>query len=59
VIDQNGAFPEARLTPGQMREAVARLNHELGCRIFVIALGDRKKVYDGGKVGPWAASSMS
>jgi subtilisin family serine protease len=56
VVDQNGAFPDRRLTPGQMREAVTRLNHEFGCRIFVIALGDRKKVYDGGKVGPWAAT---
>ena len=56
VVDQNGAFPERRLTPRQMREAVTRLNQDFGCRIFVIALGDRKKVYDGGKVGPWAAT---
>lgn len=56
VVDQNGAFPDRRLTPGQMREAVTRLNQEFGCRIFVIALGDRKKIYDGGKVGPWAAT---
>lgn len=56
VVDQNGAFPDRRLTPGQMREAVTRLHQEFGCRIFVIALGDRKKVYDGGKVGPWAAT---
>lgn len=56
VVDQNGAFPDRRLTPGQMREAITRLNQEFGCRIFVIALGDRQKVYDGGKVGPWAAT---
>lgn len=56
VVDQAGAFPERRLTPGQMREAVTRLNAEFGCRLFVIALGDRKKIYDGGKVGPWAAT---
>ncbi|MBS0220803.1 MAG: S8 family peptidase [Proteobacteria bacterium] len=56
VVDRNGAFPERRLTPSQMREAVTRLNQEFGCRIFVIALGDRSRIYDGGKVGPWAAT---
>jgi len=56
VVDQNGEFPERRLTPNQMREAITRLNVELGCRIFVVALGDRRKIYDGGKVGPWAAT---
>lgn len=56
VVDQNGAFPDRRLTPGQMREAITRLNQQFGCRIFVLALGDRRKVYDGGKVGPWAAT---
>ena len=34
----------------------ARLNAEFGCRIFVVALGDRTKIYDGGKVGAWAAT---
>lgn len=56
VVDQNGVFPDRRLTPNQMREAITRLNQEFGCRIFVVALGDRKKIYDGGKVGPWAAT---
>lgn len=56
VVDENGAFPDRRLTPSQMREAVTRLNSEFGCRIFVVALGDRRRVYDGGKVGPWAAT---
>ncbi len=56
VVDENGHFPDRRLTPGQMREAITRLNQDFGCRIFVIALGDRTKVYDGGKVGPWAAT---
>ena len=56
VVDQNGEFPDWRLTPNQMRDAVTRLNAEFGCRIFVVALGDRKKIYDGGKVGPWAAT---
>ena len=56
VVDGTGAFPDRRLTPNQMREAITRLNQDFGCRIFVIALGDRRKIYDGGKVGPWAAT---
>ncbi|MGF6227941.1 hypothetical protein QFZ27_001896 [Inquilinus ginsengisoli] len=56
VLDRTGNFPDSRLTPGQMREAITRLNQDFGCRIFVIALGDRKRVFDGGKVGPWAAT---
>lgn len=54
VIDANGRFPNSRLTPRLMREAITRLNEEFGCRIFVIALGDRTKMVEGGKVGPWA-----
>jgi len=54
VIDQTGNFPNSRLTPRLMREAITRLNAEFGCRIFVVALGDRTKVVEGGKVGPWA-----
>jgi subtilisin family serine protease len=56
VVDDRGAFPDRRLTPRQMREAISRLNAEFGCRIFVIALGDSRRIYDGGKVGPWAAT---
>lgn len=56
VVDQRGAFPDRRLTPRQMREAISRLNAEFGCRIFVVALGDTRRIYDGGKVGPWAAT---
>ncbi|MGO8659129.1 hypothetical protein ACC771_26740, partial [Rhizobium ruizarguesonis] len=29
---------------------------DYGCRIFVIALGDTKRPYDGGNVGTWAAT---
>lgn len=39
-----------------MREAITTLNVDYGCRIFVIALGDTKRPYDGGKVGTWAAT---
>lgn len=56
VVDERGAFPDRRLTPRQMREAITRLNAEFDCRIFVIALGDSRRIYDGGKVGPWAAT---
>lgn len=53
VVDENGRFPNSRLTPRLMREAITRLNEEFGCRIFVVALGDRKKLIEGTKVGPW------
>lgn len=56
VLNERGEFPDRRLTPGLMRDALTTLNDEFGCRIFVIALGDRKKIFDGGKVGPWAAT---
>ena len=54
VIDATGNFSSSRLAPRLMREAITRLNEDFGCRIFVIALGDRTKVVEGGKVGPWA-----
>ncbi|MBB4170751.1 S8 family peptidase [Rhizobium sp. BK538] len=44
------------LVPSQMREAITRLKREFGCRIFVISLGDKKRVFDGSKVGTWAAT---
>lgn len=54
VIDSTGNFPNTRLIPRLMREAITQLNDAFGCRIFVIALGDRSKLVEGGKVGPWA-----
>jgi hypothetical protein len=56
ILDAQGEFDQRRLVPGQMREAISRLNSEFGCRLFVIALGDKKRAYDGGKVGAWAAT---
>lgn len=53
VVDDQGRFPNSRLTPRLMREAITRLHEEFGCRIFIIALGDRKKLIEGTKVGPW------
>ncbi|NTI64159.1 S8 family peptidase [Agrobacterium rhizogenes] len=56
VTNDEGGFDDRRLVPSQMREAITRLNEEFGCRIFVISLGDKKRVFDGGKVGTWAAT---
>jgi len=56
VVNDRGRFDERRLVPSQMREALTTLNRDFGCRLFVIALGDTKQVYDGRKVGPWAAT---
>ena len=56
VVNDQGAFEDRRLVPSQMREAITRLNAQFGCRIFVVALGDTKRPYDGGKVGTWAAT---
>jgi hypothetical protein len=56
VVDDRGAFEDRRLVPSQMREAITTLNSRFGCRIFVVALGDTKRPYDGGKVGTWAAT---
>lgn len=56
VVNERGAFDDRRLVPSQMREAVTTLNERFGCRLFVIALADTKRVYDGGKVGTWAAT---
>jgi hypothetical protein len=55
VVNERGAFDDRRLVPSQMREAMETLHDRFGCRIFVIALGDSKRPYDGGKVGAWAA----
>lgn len=56
VVDDSGNFEERRLVPSQMREALSTLHQRYGCRIFVIALADISHVYDGGKVGTWAAT---
>lgn len=56
VVNDQGGFDDRRLVPSQMREAIATLNQRFGCRIFVVALADRRRVFDGGKVGTWAAT---
>lgn len=56
VVNERGAFDDNRLVSSQMREAIGKLNERYDCRIFVIALGDTKLPYKGGKVGAWAAT---
>ncbi len=56
VVNNQGDFDDRHLVPTQMREAITTLNRQIGCRIFVIALGDTKRPYDGGKVGTRAAT---
>ena len=56
VVNEHGHFDDRRLVPSQMREAISTLNARYGCRIFVVALGDSKQPYKGGKVGTWAAT---
>ena len=56
VVNDQGAFEDRRLVPSLMREAITTLNARFGCRIFVVALGDAKRSYEGGKVGTWAAT---
>ena len=56
VVNERGEFDNRRLVPSQMREALTALNQRFGCRVFVIALADKKRVFDGGKVGNWAAT---
>jgi subtilisin family serine protease len=56
VTNDRGDFDERELVPSQMRSAIQQLRQEHGCRIFVCALADRRRVYSGGKVGAWAAT---
>jgi subtilisin family serine protease len=56
VVNDEGGFDDRRLVPSQMREAIQTLNQRFGCRVFVVALADRRRVFDGGKVGTWAAT---
>lgn len=56
VVNAQGGFDERRLVPTLMRDAVGRLHELYGCRLFVIPLADSELVYEGGKVGSWAAT---
>jgi hypothetical protein len=56
VVDAHGCFPERKLVPGQMRDAINTLHKDYGARIFVISLGLSDQPFNDGKVGPWAAT---
>jgi hypothetical protein len=56
VLRDDGRFDDRRLITSQMRDAVTALHAAYGSRIYVVSLGDRSRVYDGGKVGTWAAT---
>ena len=56
VLNDDGGFVERSYVPKQMRKAISRLCSEYGCRIFVLSLGHADQVFDGQKVGPWAAT---
>lgn len=56
VLTDEARFPDTKLVPSIMREAISGLNNQFGCRVFVISLGDRRGVYRGGKVSSWAAA---
>src|SRR5512145_1246222 len=56
VLNDKGEFDDCSYVPKQMRKAISRLHSECGCRIFVLSLGHAKQVFDGVKVGPWAAT---
>ncbi len=56
VVNEQGSFDDKKLVPAQMREAITTLHERFGCRVFVIALGDRTSAYKSGRVGAWAAT---
>jgi hypothetical protein len=56
IVNDAGCFDDRLLVASQMRLAVEHFHLNHGCRVFNISLGDRRLVYDGGKVGPWAAT---
>lgn len=56
VLNDTGNFDNTKLVPKLMDEAIRGLHAAHGCRVFVLALADRKRPYDGGKVGSWAAT---
>ena len=56
VLRDDGKFDDRRLISSQMRDAITTLHATYGSRIYVVSLGDRARVYDGGKAGTWAAT---
>jgi hypothetical protein len=56
VVGDNGRFPERRTVPRVMDTAIRTLHADLGCRLFVLSLGDTNANLAQGRVGPWAAT---
>jgi hypothetical protein len=56
VVNDKGGFDDRSYVPKQMRTVISRLHRECGCRIVVLSLGHAKQLFDGKKVGPWAAT---
>jgi subtilisin family serine protease len=56
VLTDSGQFPKDRSVPTLMEGAITKLHTDYGCRIFNISLGNAKRVYNGGKPDPWAAT---
>jgi hypothetical protein len=56
VLNDKGRFDDRSYVPKQMRKVITRLHSSCGCRIFVLSLGHADQVFDGQKVGPWAAT---
>ena len=56
VLNDSGKFDDCSYVPKQMRKVISHLHSECGCRIFVLSLGHANQLFDGHKVGPWAAT---
>jgi subtilisin family serine protease len=56
VVTDSGQFPKELSVPDLMEQAVTKLHTDYGCRIFNISLGNSKRLYNGGKPDPWAAT---
>ncbi|HUX88798.1 MAG TPA: S8 family peptidase, partial [Chloroflexota bacterium] len=54
VTNAAGGYDDERLIASQMKEAVAYFAGR-GCRLFVLAQGDPRLVYRGGRLSSWAA----
>ncbi|NVJ08963.1 S8 family peptidase [Myxococcus sp. AM001] len=54
ITDENNEGQD-RLIENQVEEAVRYFVQEHGCRIFNVSVGDARRPYVGGHVGPWAS----
>jgi subtilisin family serine protease len=54
VTDENNENSPT-LIENQVAKAVEYFATAYGCRVFNVSLGNRRRVYEGGHVGPWAS----